>query len=274
MILKELNILLHTIYELSGYDFTGYSRASVTRRVQHRMKLEKMDEVVELNERIRQKPVLLKKLLGDLMIHVTEMFRDPLMFTDFREKVIPVLRTYPFIRIWHAGCSTGEEVYSMAILLHEEGLLERSRIYATDFSDKALEQAKSGVFPVRKMKDFTMNYMKFGGKKSFSEYYTARYDGAIFRPFLKKNIIFARHNLVTDRSFNEFNVIFCRNVLIYFETEMQDHVHGLIFQSLTPLGFLVLGSKESVQFTPYAQHYDKLSQEYKIYRKIARHDVN
>lgn len=208
------------------------------------------------------------RLLSDLTIHVTEMFRDPAVFRSFREHVVPLLRTYPFIRIWHAGCSTGEEVYSMAILLKEEGLYDKTRIYATDMNEHVLDSAKGGVFPIERMQTFTRNYQEAGGKEAFSQYYTAKYDSALFHSELKANIVFAQHNLVTDRSFNEFNVIFCRNVMIYFNKELQNHVHSLLYESLSTFGVLALGTKESITFTRHADAYEELCPQSRLYRKI------
>jgi chemotaxis protein methyltransferase CheR len=199
---------------------------------------------------------------------VTAMFRDPGFYRAFRDIAIPLLRTWPFIRIWHAGCSTGEEVYSMAILLSEEGLYERSRIYATDINDVVLQQAKAGIFPLNRMQEYTENYIRAGGKQSFSEYYTAKYDGALFSPSLTRNVVFSQHNLVTDRSFSEFNVIFCRNVLIYFDRELQDRVHALFYESLSMFGVLALGSKETLRFSKYEPCYEKLHAREKMYRKV------
>ena len=196
------------------------------------------------------------------------MFRDPSFYKEFRERVIPLLRTYPFIRIWHAGCSTGEEVFSMAILLEEEGLYDRARLYATDINDVVLQRAKQGIFPLERMQEYTDNYIRAGGTRSFSEYYTAKYDGALFSPSLTRNIVFSQHNLVTDRSFSEFHVIFCRNVLIYFDKTLQNRVHTLFYDSLVTFGVLALGSKESLKFSQYEPCYEKLSPTEKLYRKV------
>lgn len=208
------------------------------------------------------------RLLVDLNISVTEMFRDPEVFLEFRRQVIPLLRNYPFIRIWHAGCSTGEEAYSLAILLHEEGLYEKTRIYATDMNEQVINTARKGVFPLERMKAYTRNYIASGGTSSFSQYYTAKYNSVIFQPFLQKNIVFSQHNLVTDSSFNEFNVIFCRNVMIYFNKQLQDRVHHLIYESLSKFGVLVLSTKESIHFSKHADDYEAMDDRYRIYRKI------
>ena len=196
------------------------------------------------------------------------MFRDPGFYKEFRTRVVPLLRTYPFIRIWHAGCSTGEEVYSMAILLQEEGLYERVRLYATDINDVVLQRAQQGIFPLDQMQQYTENYIRSGGTRSFSEYYTAKYDGALFAPALSRNIVFSQHNLVTDRSFSEFHVIFCRNVLIYFDKSLQNRVHSLFYESLVRFGILALGSKESIKFSQHEACYEQLSPSQKLYRKV------
>jgi chemotaxis protein methyltransferase CheR len=211
---------------------------------------------------------MMNQLLLDLSINVTAMFRDPTFYVAFRHKVVPLLRTYPFIRVWHAGCSTGEEVYSMAILLEEEGLYERARIYATDINEVVLQRAKSGIFPLDRMQEYTENYIRAGGTRSFSEYYTAKYDGALFRQELLKNVVFSQHNLVTDRSFAECTVILCRNVLIYFDKTLQNRVHSLFYDSLVMFGILALGSKESLKFSQYEPCYEKLSPTEKLYRKV------
>jgi chemotaxis protein methyltransferase CheR len=197
------------------------------------------------------------------------MFRDPSFYSSFRANVVPQLRTYPFTRIWVAGCSTGEEVYSLAILLREEGLYDRTRIYATDINESVLDSARTGVFPLEKMREYTQNYIKAGGTQAFSEYYTAKYDGAQFQRSLIDNVVFAQHNLVSDRSFNEFNVIVCRNVMIYFDRILQDRVHDLFYESLMTFGVLGLGHKESVHFSPHADRFEELDPAEKLYRKVA-----
>jgi chemotaxis protein methyltransferase CheR len=196
------------------------------------------------------------------------MFRDPSCYLAIREQVAPLLRTYPFTRIWVAGCSTGEEVYSLAMTLQEEGLGGRYRIYATDINEAVLERARSGVFPLDKMQQYTQNYIKAGGTRAFSEYYVAAYDGAQFASSLMDDVVFAQHNLATDRAFNEFNLIMCRNVMIYFDRTLQDRVHTLFHDSLERFGVLVLGHKESITFTPFKDSYDALDTEERIYRKV------
>ncbi|MGZ4417400.1 MAG: CheR family methyltransferase, partial [Gaiellaceae bacterium] len=213
-------------------------------------------------------PACMERLLLDLSINVTAMFRDPAFYVAFREKVVPALRTYPFTRIWVAGCSTGEEVYSLAILLQEEQVYDRTRIYATDINESVLERGRAGVFPLDKMREYTQNYIKAGGARAFSEYYLAKYDGAQFQRSLIENVVFAQHNLVSDRSFNEFNVIICRNVMIYFDRALQDRVHRLFFESLVTFGVLGLGHKESIRFSPHEKGYEELDATEKLYRKI------
>jgi chemotaxis protein methyltransferase CheR len=264
----EVELLLEAVYRKYGFDFRAYAYSSLRRRLWKRIAESGLKTVSALQERVLHDASMMEQLLLDLSINVTAMYRDPHFYVTFREKVIPMLRTYPFIRIWHAGCSTGEEVYSMAILLQEEGLYERARIYATDINEVVLQRAKSGIFPLDRMKEYTDNYIKAGGKKSFSEYYTAKYDNAIFNQDLTKNVVFSQHNLVTDRSFSEFNVILCRNVLIYFDKPLQSRVHTLFYDSLAMFGILVLGSKESLKFSEYESCYEQIEMPEKIYRKI------
>ncbi|MDB4884141.1 MAG: methyltransferase, CheR-type, SAM-binding domain, C-terminal [Gemmatimonadetes bacterium] len=264
----EIELLLEAIYRHYGFDFRSYAYASIRRRLWKRVEGEGLSTVSELQARILHDPDAMERLLLDLSVNVTAMFRDPSFYKELREKVIPLLRTYPFIRIWHAGCSTGEEVFSMAILLEEEGLYDRARLYATDINDVVLQRARQGIFPLDRMQEYTENYIRAGGKRSFSEYYTAKYDGALFTPTLTRNIVFSQHNLVTDRSFSEFHVIFCRNVLIYFDKTLQNRVHSLFYGSLVMFGILALGSKESLKFSQYEPCYEKLSPTEKIYRKV------
>ena len=263
----EVALLLEGIYRQYGFDFRSYAYASIRRRLWKRIEAEGLTSVSALQERVLHEPEMMEKLLLDLSINVTAMFRDPGFYVAFRNKVVPLLRTYPFIRLWHAGCSTGEEVFSMAILLREEGLYERARIYATDINEVVLQRAKAGIFPIDRMQEYTENYIRAGGKRSFSEYYTAKYGGALFDQSLTKNVVFSQHNLVTDKSFSEFNVILCRNVLIYFDKELQTKVHELFYDSLGMFGILCLGSKESMRFLRYEQCYEQMVPE-KIYRKV------
>jgi chemotaxis protein methyltransferase CheR len=264
----EISLLLEAIFRRYGFDFRQYARASLKRRVSRRITAEKLTSVSGLIERILHDPAVMERLLLDLSINVTAMFRDPEFYESFRQHVVPQLRTYPFTRVWNAGCSTGEETYSLAILLHEEGLYERTRIYATDINETVLGQARQGVFPLEKMQDYTQNYIRAGGLRPFSDYYVAKYDGAQFQRSLLENVVFAQHNLVSDRSFNEFQVIVCRNVMIYFDKPLQDRVHQLFYQSLAMFGILALGQKETIAFTPFADSYEELVPGQKIFRKV------
>jgi chemotaxis protein methyltransferase CheR len=264
----EIELLLEGIFRQYGFDFRSYAYASIRRRLWKRVEAEGLVNLSELQARVLHQPDALERLLLDLSVNVTAMFRDPLFYVAFRERVIPLLRTYPFIRIWHAGCSTGEEVYSVAIMLEEAGLYDRARIYATDINDVVLQHARRGIFPLDRMQEYTENYIRAKGTRSFSEYYTAKYDGALFDARLVRNVVFAQHNLVTDRSFAEFNVIFCRNVLIYFDRDLQNRVHSLFYDSLMRLGILCLGSKESLKFSKYEACYERMDPSEKIYRKV------
>jgi chemotaxis protein methyltransferase CheR len=264
----ELQLLLEGIFRQYGFDFREYAAASLKRRVWRRVHAEGAGTIAGLLDRLLHDPLVMERLLLDLSINVTSMFRDPSFYAAFREKVAPALHTYPFTRIWVAGCSTGEEVYSLAILLHEEGLYERTRIYATDINEAVLDRARAGVFPLEKMQEYTENYLRAGGTRSFSEYYLAKYEGALFERTLTDNVVWAPHNLVQDRSFNTFNVILCRNVMIYFDRALQQHVHALFHDSLERLGILALGHKESIRFTGFEDRYEELDPLEKIYRKV------
>lgn len=264
----ELRLLLDAVYCHYGYDFRDYATASLRRRVWNVIRDEKLHSISGLQERILHDPQCLERFLLAVSVNVTSMFRDPEFFLAFRERVVPVLRTYPFLRIWHAGCSTGEEVYSMAILLQEEGLYDRCRIYATDMNEAVLKQAKEGIFPVPQMELYQANHRAAGGKTPLSEYYTAAYGSAIFRSSLRDNVLFSQHNLAIDGSFNEFNVILCRNVMIYFNKALQNRVHRLMYDSLSVFGVLGLGSKESLRFTPHEKDYEQLAPGIKLYRRF------
>ena len=263
----ELQLLLEGIFRQYGFDFREYAPSSLKRRVWRRVHAEGLSTIAGLLERVLHDPAVMEQLLLDLSINVTSMFRDPTFYAAFREKVVPLLRTYPFTRIWVAGCSTGEEVYSLAILLTEEGLYGRSRIYATDINEAVLERARGGVFPLDKMKEYTENYIRAGGQRSFSEYYLAKYEGALFERSLTENVVWAPHNLVQDRSFNTFNLIMCRNVMIYFDRTLQTRVHQLFYDSLERFGFLALGHKESIRFTGLEDRYEEIDGQEKLYRK-------
>jgi chemotaxis protein methyltransferase CheR len=264
----EIDVLLEAIHGVYGFDFREYARPSLRRRLWRRADAEGVTSISGLQEILLHDPACMERLLLDLSINVTAMFRDPTFYLAFRHTVVPILRTYPFIRIWSAGCSTGEETYSLAILLHEEGLLGRTRIYATDINEAVLVRAKDGVFPLDKMQGYTENYQAAGGTRAFSEYYVAGYEGARFNRALTDNIVFSRHNLVSDRSFNEFHAIICRNVMIYFDAPLQDKVHDLFAASLVRLGVLALGQKESIALTSHAGDYEDLDHAERIFRKV------
>jgi chemotaxis protein methyltransferase CheR len=264
----ELSLLLEGVYRQYGFDFREYAPASLRRRVWRRIHAEGLPTVSALQDKLLHDPACMERLLLDLSINVTAMYRDPTFYVAFRQKVVPALRTYPFTRIWVAGCSTGEEVYSLAILLLEENLYDRTRIYATDINETVLDRARGGVFPLDKMREYTQNYIKAGGTRAFSEYYLAKYDGAQFQRSLTENVVFAQHNLVSDRSFNEFNVIICRNVMIYFDRALQDRVHRLFYESLANFGVLGLGHKESIRFSPFESRFEELDPHEKLYRRI------
>ena len=257
---------MNDLLETYGYDFTDYSKASLKRRINRLYSLDKFPSFAEFRFRIRKDEDYLKRFVEEITVNVTEMFRDPSFYKVLRSEVLPVLATYPLIRIWHAGCSTGEEVYSMAILLQEANLLHKSLLYATDINPDVLEKAKDGIFPLAPMKQYSENYIDGGGRMDFSTYYTTRYDRVKFDRNLSRNMIFATHNLVSDRSFNEFQLIICRNVMIYFDKVLQDKVLQLFHHSLDSLGFLALGSKETLRFWPMADQYKQWGKE-KIWRK-------
>jgi chemotaxis protein methyltransferase CheR len=263
----EIDLLLEAIQRRYGYDFRGYALASLRRRLWHRAYGEGLQTLSGLQERVLHDPTCMDRLLRDLSINVTEMFRDPSFHRALRERVFPLLRTHPFIRIWNAGCSTGEEIYSLAIALHEEGLLDRTRIYATDIDETALERARSGAFPLERMQRYTENYLRAGGTSAFSSYYTASGDSARFDPVLGRGMVFAQHNLVTDGSFNEFQLIVCRNVLIYFGPRLQEEVLGLFGASMARSGILALGRKESIRHSSHADEYEPLVESEKIFRR-------
>jgi chemotaxis protein methyltransferase CheR len=264
----ELTLLLEGVYRRYGFDFREYAPASLRRRVWRRVHAEGLSTISALQDKLLHDPACMERLLLDLSINVTAMYRDPTFYVTFREKVVPLLRTYPFTRIWVAGCSTGEEVYSLAILLAEEGVYERARIYATDINESVLDRARAGVFPLDKMREYTENYIRAGGRRAFSEYYLAKYDGAQFQRSLVENVVFAQHNLVSDRSFNEFNVVVCRNVMIYFDRALQDRVHRLFYESLTMFGVLALGAKESIKFSPFEDRFEDLDANERLYKKV------
>ncbi|WP_025761723.1 CheR family methyltransferase [Dyadobacter tibetensis] len=262
----ELTTLLEDIYRQYGYDFIGYSKSSLHRRVQRIFAMDKFPSFAELRYKLLTDDLYVKHFIEELTVNVTEMFRDPHFYKTLREQVIPSLASKPFIRIWHAGCSTGEEIFSVAIMLQEAGLLEKSLIYGTDLNAKVLANVRRGLVPIDQMKKYSENYIASGGPKDFSQYYTAHYGQAILNQKLTEKVITSTHNLVSDSSFNEFDLILCRNVLIYFNKNLQDHVLDLFDKSLSPLGFLALGSKETIRFSGLATYYQQIQPE-KIWRK-------
>jgi chemotaxis protein methyltransferase CheR len=263
----EVRLLLEALWCSYGYDFRDYALSSIRRRVRFFMQEEGLSSISSVQDRVLHDTLALQRFLRSLSVNVTAMFRDPGFYLALRETVVPVLRTYPAVRIWHAGCSSGEEVYSLAIVLQEEGLYDRCRLYATDMNDAVLAQAEKGELPLSSMREHTRSYIEAGGKQGFARWYTTRDARAVLVPELRRNVSFAQHNLATDGSFNEFHLIICRNVLIYFNRTLQDRVHRLLYQSLIRFGFLGLGTKETVRFTPHEAHYQELPE--RLYRKVA-----
>lgn len=265
----ETELLLEAVYRVYGHDFRGYAPATLRRRVLHTVQVEGLPSVSALQHRVLHEPQALGRLLGALSIPVTEMFRDPSFYRALREQVLPVLRTHPFLRVWHAGCATGEEVYSLAMVLEEEGLLGRTRLYATDLSAAALEVARAGVYPQEKLETYAGNYAQAGGRGAFAGYFTRHggYGQVVDR--LRRPVIWGQHNLVSDGSFNEFHLILCRNVLIYFSRPLQDQVQGLLLGSLMPFGVLALGRHESLDFSPHAGQFSTLNSAEKLYRRVS-----
>jgi chemotaxis protein methyltransferase CheR len=267
----EIRLVIQAIFEKYGYDFRNYSQAHIKRRILNRFSISGLKNISEMIHEAIHNPKFVDMILMDLSINVTEMFRDPSFYRSLREEVIPLLRDLPFIKIWHAGCSSGEEVYSMAIILREEGLYQKTQIYATDFNPVIIRQAREGQYLLTRMKEFTMNYQKAGGKGSFSDYYAIHHDRAKMLDSLKKNIVFASHNLVTDSVFAEVNLIICRNVLIYFNRQLQDRVIQLFMDTLPGGGILCLGSKENLQFSEHAGQFDPVNEKERIYTRISHH---
>jgi len=263
---EQVEVLLSDVLERYGYDFTGYSRASIKRRIVRLYTLDRALSFSEFRYRINHDETYFRRFVEQITVNVTEMFRDPDFFRRLREEVLPILGTYPFIRIWLAGCSTGEEAYSIAILLKELKLLHKSLVYATDINPTVLERAEQGMFSLGYMKQYSENYILSGGTKDFSSYYTANYSLAKFDDELRRKLIFSTHNLVSDHSFNEFQLIMCRNVLIYFDRELQQKVLQLFDDSLEELGYLALGTKETINYAGFNKKYKRLGSE-KIWRK-------
>lgn len=262
----EVELIIDSIYRCCGYDFRNYSRASMKRRIKYLVSVNGYSHISEMISKILYDDEFLNKFLNAMSISVTEMFRDPWIFKTIREKILPTLRIFPQINIWHAGCSTGEEVYSMAILLKEENLLDRCQIYATDFNNNNLQIAKEGIYPIKKIKEYTHNFYEAGGKNSLSDYYHVKYEFAKFDESLKKNIVFSSHNLVTDKVFGEMNIVICRNVLIYFKQDLQNNVLKLFKDSLSSKGYLILGEKESIKSFDISNRFDEVAHNEKIYR--------
>lgn len=264
---EELAGILELIRLNYGYDFGGYAHASLQRRILRFMDTARVKTAYDLKYHLTNDKDFFTWFLQTITVNVTEMFRDPLFYKTLREKVLPKLATYPVIKIWHAGCATGEEVYSMCILLHEAGLLDRARIYATDINPANIEKAKTGIVPLRYMKEYTANYQQSGGKNDFSIYYTARYENALISKELRSRIIYSQHNLVSDQVFNEFQLVCCRNVLIYFNRELQNRVYHLFHDSLTPMGYLAIGMKESLLFADIRHKFETVHAASKIFRR-------
>ncbi len=265
----ELRLLLEGVFAVAGYDFRNYLVPMLRRRVWQCVRDERLRTISGFQEKVLHDPASLNRLIQALCINVTSLFRRADFYRALWQQVMPALHTYPFIRVWHAGCATGEEVFSTAILLHEEGLYDRSRIYATDISTAALAKARAGLLALEGLEAAGARYQQAGGRQKLSDYYTVAQGEAVFDPALRRNIVFAQHNLATDSSFNEFNLVLCRNVLIYFGKPLQNRVHELLYQSLAMFGVLALGSQESLHFSPCEHAYEELSGEQKLYRRIA-----
>lgn len=266
----ELALLTEAIFLKYGYDFRHYSEAHLRRRIKHALGKFGIPNISALQHEVLYDKDIFELLLAELSINVTEMFRDPSFYRALREAVVPILKTYPFVKVWHAGCASGEEVYSMAILLKEEGLADRCQIYATDFNARVLKKAKEAIFPLELIKEYTANYIAAGGRQEFSDYYTAAYDSIILNKGIRERIVFSDHNLATDAVFGEMHMVVCRNVLIYFDRELQDRVVKLFADSLCYRGLLCLGSKESLKFNAHAELFIPLNEEEKIYKKAVQ----
>lgn len=263
----ELALLVEGVFRRWGYDLREYARASLKRRLLELVRKEQLPSLSALQERVLREPQWRDRLLTAVTVHTTEMFRDPGFYRALREKVLPGLASFPFLRVWVAGCSTGEELYSVAILLEEMGLTARSRIYATDADEAVLARAREGVFPLAAMQAYTANYQSAGGARPFSDYYSAAYGNAIMNPRLRDTVVLAQHNLASDASFNEFHLLLCRNVMIYFNQSLQDRVHRLLYASLPHLGVLGLGDRETLRFSPLADRYAELDEQHRLYQR-------
>ncbi|MCM8528898.1 MAG: protein-glutamate O-methyltransferase CheR [Lentisphaeraceae bacterium] len=262
-----VELLLKTAYGLYGYDFRNYARASLNRRIEKTLDDLQLSEIVDLIPLLFKKPESFEVLLKNMSVTVTSFFRDPEVFKMIREEVIPVLKTYPFVKIWHAGCALGMEPYSMAIMLNEENFLKKCQFYCTDYNVQSLDTARQAIFKDEKLDEFEKNYALSGGKKKFSDYVTQSYDSFIMKAPLQKNMTFASHNLIADKSFGEMNMVFCRNVLIYFDQELQNRVLKLLTESLCHRGFLCLGNRETINYSAVADCYETVCPKNKIYRK-------
>lgn len=265
----EIDLLLLAIHRRYGLDFRDYARASLRRRIWNHIRAERLATVTALQERVLHDVACMERLRLALSVRVTAMFRDPTFFRALREQVVPLLRERPQLRIWHAGCSTGEEAYSMAILLEEEGLYERARLHATDVNEALVRTARAGIFPIEVMQEYTANYLNSGAQGQFSDYYTARYDRAIVKQPLRRNIVFHCHDLVAGGGLGCFDLIVCRNVLIYFNAELQGRVHRLLHASLDERGLLALGRKESLLGSPHEHDYEPVDARERVFRRRA-----
>ena len=263
----ELDVLLEAVFERYGYDFRHYARASLQRRIRGFMEKHGFKYLREMMARILADKSVFETLVYAISVSVTEMFRDPLVYLAIREEVTEFLKTYPFIRIWHAGCASGEEVYSLAIVLSEAGLYDRCQIYATDMNSVVLEKAKQGIYPAERLQEYTRNYRLSGGREPFSTYYHAKYDSVIMNAGLKKRILFANHNLVTDSVFGEMNLVLCRNVLIYFDQHFQNRALRLFYDSLVHKGYLCLGTKETIRYSEFNNRFKEIFAREKIYQR-------
>lgn len=266
---EQIDLLLTDLIDRYGYDFTDYSRASFKRRVVRLIEQDRFLSFAEFRFRLVDDPSYLTRFVEKVTVNVTEMFRDPGFYKTLRDEVLPVLATWPMIRIWHAGCSTGEEVYSLAILLKEANLLHKSIQYATDINPGVLEKVRAGIFPLSQMKQYSENYILSGGRHDFSSYYRAQYASAKFDDALGKRVVLATHNLVSDGTFNEFNLILCRNVMIYFDKPLQEKAMNLFYDSLETLGYLALGAKETIKFTSLSPRFRQLENRERIWRKVS-----
>jgi chemotaxis protein methyltransferase CheR len=263
----EIRLLMEGVFQAYGYDFRDYAEASLTRRLNRWLAGSGWTTFSQAQASLLRDPLAFQRLLTGITVNVTEMFRDPAFFLCLREQVVPHLKTYPFVKIWVAGCATGEEAYSMAILLEEEGLGNRFRIYATDIDQDVLAAAEKGIYPLRDMQKFTRNYQKGGGRAAFSDYYSSGYDHALLRPSLRQRIVFASHNLAADGEFGEMHLVLCRNVMIYFKAPLKERALALFQTSLLPGGFLCLGLKESLNGQPVAPHFTPFALPQRVYRK-------